>query len=219
MFSWLDQAKDIFIKGGPVMWPLLALSVIALALILERAQFWLVQRPAARAQWMKNVAARLRASDAPALHAIAAGERTIYTRVLASILESPPHQGLAVELVEQYRPELERYSSVLSTIITAAPLLGILGTVLGIIESFDLLGKTRDIAEIERVASGIAEALITTAAGLVVTLITLFPYMHLRTRIDRALGDIERLAAAALAGAPRGLPTPTRPSPSRNAAE
>jgi len=88
----------------------------------------------------------------------------------------------------------------LSTIITAAPLLGILGTVIGIIRSFNLLGEQRMLTDTRLVATGIAEALLTTALGLVIALVTLFPYMAFRKQADRALGRMESLIASAQEG-------------------
>ena len=92
----------------------------------------------------------------------------------------------------------------LSTIITAAPLLGILGTVIGIIRSFRLLvGGPGEggLTDPSAVSMGIAEALLTTALGLVVALITLFPYMIFKAQAERALGRVESIIAAAQQGA------------------
>jgi hypothetical protein len=88
----------------------------------------------------------------------------------------------------------------LSTIITAAPLLGILGTVTGIIKSFNLLGEQSALTDPRNVAGGIAEALLTTALGLVIALVALFPYMIFRGQSDRSVGRMESLIAAAQEG-------------------
>ena len=82
----------------------------------------------------------------------------------------------------------------LSTIITVAPMLGILGTVLGIISSFQLLSDPGAATDPRSVSQGIAEALITTAVGLVIAILTLFPYNALRTQVDRSLSALESLA-------------------------
>ena len=89
---------------------------------------------------------------------------------------------------------------ILSTVITAAPMLGILGTVLGIIQSFELLGGENILTDPKQVSAGIAEALITTASGLSVALLTLFPFMAFKAQSDRALGRMEALSAAAPQG-------------------
>jgi biopolymer transport protein ExbB len=87
---------------------------------------------------------------------------------------------------------------VLSTIITAAPMLGILGTVVGIIQSFGLLGSVDTVADPSAVAGGIAQALYTTAFGLIVALVTLFPYAIFRSLADKAFARLETLAAIAV---------------------
>lgn len=181
------------------MWPLLALSLLSITFVTERAIFWGLAHRRGRHRWLEDLADRLRAGDVSGARAVIASDKTIYARIALAVLDTPVHQALAVEMLERFRRTLERYSTLLSTIVTAAPLLGILGTVLGIIESFDLLGQTRDITDLESVASGIAQALITTAFGLVIALVTLFPWMLFRAQADRAAGAIDLLVASRLA--------------------
>ena len=107
-----------------------------------------------------------------------------------------------MQAVDSIRSGLDRYMVVLSTIITAAPLLGILGTVIGIIQSFQLLGSQSTLTDPREVAGGIASALITTAFGLIVALVTLSPYMIFKAQSSNALGRLETLIAAAQSGLP-----------------
>lgn len=159
MSAWFD-------KGGPIMWPLLVLSLVALTLIVERLLFWLRENrnPAGAA------VGRLRAAH-PDLR----------IEQESTDLEFPLR-------FEERR--LERGMVVLDTVITAAPLLGILGTVLGIIDSFELL-SVRAAHDPLAVTGGVAEALITTASGLVIALAVIFPYNWFRTRIQDRLGELE----------------------------
>ncbi len=115
--------------------------------------------------------------------------------------------SLASAAAEIQRHRLERFSVILSTIITASPMIGILGTVIGIIKSFQVLGNTSGLADPRGVSGGIGEALITTASGLAVALLTLFPYMAFKGLADRGLGRMESVIAAAQIGLPR---RPTR---------
>jgi biopolymer transport protein ExbB len=119
--------------------------------------------------------------------------------------------AVAAEAIEDERHRLDRFMVTLSTIITAAPLLGILGTVLGIIQSFELLGGKSTLTDPTAVAGGIATALLTTAFGLVVALVTLFPYMAFKGQVGHALGRIEAMVAAAQEG--MKLPTATMSLP------
>ena len=115
--------------------------------------------------------------------------------------------GVAMAAAELQRHRLERFSVLLSTIITASPMIGILGTVIGIIKSFNVLGAQTQLADPRGVSGGIGEALITTACGLAVALFTLFPYMSFKGLADRAMGRMESVIAAAQTGLPR------RPAP------
>lgn len=207
MGGMISEVLVLFEKGGPVMWPLLALSVFSVTFSIERLVFWFSAHRAGRDRWVRLIASRIRAGDEAGARALSSEDRTVYGRMIGAMLESPPGGAMAVEAAERHRPELERFSAALSTIITAAPLLGILGTVTGIIRSFDLLGDTQRIADISEVAGGIAEALITTAFGLVIALVTLFPYMVFRAQSDRCLGAIELIAAARENGADHALNT------------
>ncbi|MEC9373362.1 MAG: MotA/TolQ/ExbB proton channel family protein [Planctomycetota bacterium] len=197
---WETIAKT-FSAGGWVMWPLLALSVLSVALSVERTIFWVSTDRPGRRGWLSQLAGYLRRGDAAAARSFVAGDRSVYARVARAILDRGASEALAVEAVEEHRGSLERFSPALSTIITAAPLLGILGTVTGIIASFRLLGGSDGngpITDPSMVAAGIAEALITTAFGLVVAMLTLFPYVVFKARADAALGKLEGMCAAAI---------------------
>ena len=127
----MKELIDIFLKGGPVMWPILALSIIALAILAWRAI------------------------------ALFSGEKS--------------DAGLVV----------------VSTIITAEPMLGILGTVTGIIRTFGAMQGAEGVVNPISATAGIGEALITTAAGLIASLIILFPYNIIAAKVDSSVSDEE----------------------------
>lgn len=194
---------DLFLRGGPVMVPLLALSLVSLGLILERSVFWSrLHSGSAKARW-RAVSASLRAGDLEAAAKKAANApgpyawfaREMLRRLRGDVVFA---DASAREVIEQVRPAIERFSTTLSTIITAAPLLGILGTVVGIIDSFGLLGGSRLAGDPTLIAGGIAQALYTTAFGLIIALVTLFPYMIFRAQADRAFSRLETFAAIAV---------------------
>ncbi len=194
MEELITGAKELMDAGGPIMWPLLALSVVALTLSIERGFYWLRTHRPGRSRWLDALIDALRSGDAASARKLSAGDNSLYARVTDNLLRrgatAAPH------LAADARRETERFAATLSTIITAAPLLGILGTVLGIIQSFDLLGGARNIGDLSTVAAGIAEALITTAAGLTVALITLFPYAASRAHARRAAFNLEAVLTA-----------------------
>lgn len=191
--------NDLMTRGGIVMWPLLALSVLATMLSFERLWFWLRQHRPANVRRMQEMAHRLRQGERAAAGQLAAEDRSIYGQLVRRLVSEDTTEALAVAAVENQRPRLERFMATLSTIITAAPMLGILGTVLGIISSFQVLSDKSMGADPRLVSQGIAEALLTTAAGLILSLAVLLPYNLFRSQMDRALSRLETLIAAALA--------------------
>lgn len=196
--GWANLAGMIE-RGGVVMIPLLGLSVVSLTLIIERAWFWWSTNRPGRQRRCARLIHLLTQGDAR-IGGMIGTDRWVYGSVARSIIRGGATDVAALTAVEAVRPRLERYMVTLSTIITAAPLLGILGTVLGIIDSFDLLGQQEVLTDPRGVSEGIAEALLTTALGLVVALATLFPYMIFRGQLDRTLGRLEAIVAAAQHG-------------------
>ncbi len=188
-------------RGGIVMVPLLVLSIISLTLIIERAWFWTTLHGPGRPRRLGRVNAAFRAGDPAQIKRALPPTRSVYGQVAQQLMQHGASDAVAIEAVETQRPRIDRFMATLSTIITAAPLLGILGTVIGIIQSFNLLGVQETLTDPRAVSTGIAEALLTTAMGLVVAIFTLFPYMVFRAHAQRSIGRMESLIAAAQQGA------------------
>jgi biopolymer transport protein ExbB len=200
MSGLTDDLANLIERGGYIMVPLLAMSVVSLALIVERCYFWLSLHSPRRLRRLIRINDLFRRGDRKSARLLLDGDETSYGRVARTILEKGPGDAVAMEALENERPRLERFMVSLSTIITAAPLVGILGTVVGIIRSFRLLGEQSVLTDPRDVSVGIAEALLTTALGLIVALLTLFPYMVFRSQVNRSLGRMESLIAAAQQG-------------------
>ena len=189
-------------KGGFVLWPLLLLSILSLGITAERIVFWgRMAGGAARARVSKLVDA-LRKGRREEVARLCEGSAQPEMMVALRMLLDGANDGVAMAAAEIQRHRLERFSVVLSTIITASPMIGILGTVIGIIKSFNVLGAQSQLADPRGVSGGIGEALITTATGLAVALVTLFPYMSFKGLADRAMGRMESVIAAAQTGLP-----------------
>jgi biopolymer transport protein ExbB len=201
---FLEDVRMLIDRGGYIMIPLLVLSVVSLSLIIERTAYWLSLHRRSRLGRLEQLNDALRRSDHNRASKLLARDRSPYAQVARSLLKNGASDSVAVEAVQMHRPRLERFMISLSTIITAAPLLGILGTVIGIIQSFKLLGEQAILTEPRDVAAGIAAALLTTALGLTIALFTLFPYMIFKGQVDRALGRLEAVIAAAQQGEQSG---------------
>jgi biopolymer transport protein ExbB len=205
-----DALVTAFIRGGWVMYPLALLSVLSVAATIERTIFWMRTHRRGRMRRVAALARRMRSRDRTAAQALVEDDSSVYADLGRQLIDAGAFdasgltEGEARELIEQVRPPVERASVLHTTIITAAPMLGILGTVTGIIQSFNLLGEQSALTDPREVSAGIAEALITTAFGLIIALFTLFPYMIFRAQVDRSMGRLESLIAAAQEGEKRG---------------
>ena len=188
------------------MWPLLVFSVLAIALIVERITFW--SRINRRQQQVVQEVFRLYRLDnvVGALNKLKENIDLPIARIFLSALEleqpTPEEFRLALESETQAEiPVLKRFNNIFETIITIAPLLGLLGTVLGLITSFASL-NLGDIggSKTANITGGISEALVSTASGLVVAIFTLmfantFRGFYLRqiARIQEYGGQLELL--------------------------
>jgi biopolymer transport protein ExbB len=171
--------NNIFTAGGVVMIPLLGFSVLAVALIIERIKFWVMLASRQR-RMVQEVLNFYRLNNV--VSAIALLQRNTnlpIARIFLAALEleeaTPEDFRLALETAAQAEiPLLKRFQNIFDTIINLAPLLGLLGTVLGLIASFASL-NIGDVGGTQTagVTSGISEALVSTASGLVVAIFTL----------------------------------------------
>lgn len=188
---------DIFNSGGPVMYPLLLCSLLALTVIIERAIFWTIVGKRASQRLVDQVMTLCQVGDWDGVRRITEGSKSYVIRVLVSgILHREYSMVKAMESAAADEiARMRRCMGVMDTIITVAPLLGIFGTVIGIISSFDMLGGG-GIDHPEAVTKGIAQALITTASGLGIAIFTVFPFNYFNTRIERAARFIEKYATS-----------------------
>lgn len=183
---------DTFITGGWVMWPILATFLLALCVVLDRAVWWLRLRarmkPAHREQAREALGTGdfqkawqlSRGAEDPYLGNLAEGMIHAHTSMLAAM------QLDATRLIEKSEARMW----VISTMITLAPLLGLFGTVVGIMGSFNFVGDEQLAAA--KVSGGIAEALIATACGIAIAILCLLPYNFYRKRVSVLRGSLER---------------------------
>ena len=187
--------SEFFAAGGIVMYPLLAFSIVAVALIIERCLFWykISQR---QRRVVRDILASYRNDSELVLPKLKQNADLPAVRIFLEALErdyAPPQAfRLALEGSTQAElPLLQRFNTVFSTIITGAPLLGLLGTLLGLIRTFASLDIANAGGEgVGQVTAGISEALIATACGMVVALVSLLFYGAFRGLYKRQLALI-----------------------------
>jgi biopolymer transport protein ExbB len=188
---------EIVRAGGPLMWPIILCSIIAAAIVLER--LWTLQDK------------RVLPPELPQQVWKLIETKQVNDKVITALEQnSPLGKVLAAGLANRHRPreilmerlddtgrhvvyELERFLNTLGTIAGIAPLLGLLGTVTGIIRSFNAI-QAGGMGDPRALSGGIAEALIATVAGLCVAIPSLIAYRYLRGRVDRIVVGIEKNA-------------------------
>ncbi|WP_193199684.1 MotA/TolQ/ExbB proton channel family protein [Nostoc sp. MG11] len=172
--------QNLFAAGGVVMWPLLVFSVLAVALIIERIAFW-VRINKRQSRVVRDVLNLYRLDNVVgAMDKLQKNADLPLARIFLAALEleepNPEEFRLALESEAQAEiPVLKRFQNFFETVVGLAPLFGLLGTVLGLIVSFASLnlgdvGGTKTAG----VTSGISEALVSTASGLIVAIFVLF---------------------------------------------
>ncbi len=186
---------DFVVKGGPVLWVIMALSLVALAIIIERLLY---------------------------LRRISIDEEKLFLRIKSSLMEghfsealaicdqnvSPFSSLLKVGIENRNQPEylqrellkdtaamesvnLERGLTALGTISNISTLLGLLGTVTGTMKAFGVLGRFGAVSDPSALASGVAEALITTVGGLVVAIPIIMIYNYFSTKVNLIMTRLE----------------------------
>ena len=188
---------SFFMKGGLVMYPLLICSILAVTVIIDRFIFWAREDIRRNAVLVDEVMELCKKGDWKGVKKKVQGSRDHVIRILVSGIVHRDFSMLkamesaAAEEIKQMR----RHMAILDTMITVAPLLGIFGTVIGIITSFELLGAG-GIEDPQAVTGGIAQALITTAAGLGIAILSVFPYNYFNSRVENAVLSIEKYATS-----------------------
>ena len=188
---------NLFIKGGPIMYPLLMCSIIALTVIIERTIFWIGEDYRRDQALVNEVLSLAEQGNWETVRARIGNSKDFIIRILvAGILHREFSIAKAMETAASDELDrMRRYLPILDTIITVSPLLGIFGTVIGIILSFEMLGSA-GIEEPQAVTAGIAQALITTASGLGIAILSLFPFNYFNSRVEKAATTIEKYATS-----------------------
>lgn len=188
---------EIVRAGGPLMWPIILCSIVAAAIVLER--LWTLQeRRVLPREMLGRVWQLVEANQVNDKIIEALEQNSPLGRILASGLANRhrPRELMMERLEDTGRHvahELERFLNTLGTIASISPLLGLLGTVTGIIKAFNALTQGGS-SDPRMLSGGIAEALITTAAGLVVAIPALIAYRYLRGKVDRIVIEMEKSA-------------------------
>ena len=193
----MHSLLDFFYKGGPIMWPILACSLLALTVVIERLFFIVAELSRRQPKLVDSMLDAVERREPELAVKLGLESKDFVARTLAAALEHRAEKSIASALLRGAERELARYNrglSVLDTIITLAPLLGLLGTVTGMMGSFGMLGGG-ELGAPTAITGGIAEALIATAFGLGVAITALIPFNYLNARLEGARRELQDAAA------------------------
>ncbi|BCM91937.1 hypothetical protein IAD21_03815 [Abditibacteriota bacterium] len=186
---------DFLLKGGWIMYPLLVLAGTSLVVMIER--FFAIRKAGAdNEEFVQRIRQHLEAgrnedalklcddTPGPIPQLIASGIRNRH-------LDNPSIERAMEELALRQTPLLHKRLGVLDTVITMAPLMGLLGTITGMISSFNVVAGPDAASKTGALTGGVAEALIATATGLTIAIVTLPVYNYLTERVKEIISDME----------------------------
>lgn len=189
---------DILEKGGVIMWIIMFLSVIAAVLIIERL-FYFRRIRVDEEKMINRLKSTLKKGHFDEALSICENNPSPITNLMKVGIE---HRGYSPETIKETIldaanleiPKMEKHLPALGTITHIAPLLGLLGTVTGNISAFGVLGKLGSVGDPGLLAKGISEALLTTAAGLIVAIPAIIFYNYLVNKVNHSIIRLENRA-------------------------
>ena len=185
---------DNFKKGGPIMWPILIVSITALAVVLERIFWWLGRWMRRDPKRIEKVFTAIEVGDVAEASRLSRDSRDPVLRMMWNGLN---HQHASLQGALQVAAGIEikragRFLVVMDTLVTLAPLLGLLGPIVGLMESFSFLGN-EELA-VQAVTGGISVALIATACGLGIAIFALIPFNFFTSRVSNLEFELQTAA-------------------------
>jgi len=198
--GWFVGAVELLCKGGYVMVPLMVCSVVSVAVLIER-YITISRAQADVSETVRRAEDALYDSKIDRAVQVLESQDSPVARVLVAGIQSKHlgERGAERAMEEQGTREtrlLTKRLGSLDTIITIAPLLGLLGTVTGMISAFHVIAAREGISTPTAITGGVAEALIATATGLAIAIFTLIGYNHLQERIKHIIADVEARGTA-----------------------
>ncbi len=188
--------KEIFLKGGPLMYVILVFSIMGLAIIIEKLIYFFSTEKGDHQKLRVQLKEYVNKKDINGAKAVCSLSRNSVSRVLAVILDNANQTRKVLEekvkeVVLEQVTLLERFMWILKITATVTPLVGLLGTVMGMIKAFNVIAA-QGVGNPEMLAGGISMALITTAAGLSVAIPAFVLYHYFDKKIDNTISEMEK---------------------------
>lgn len=188
-------SMELFKHGGPIMWPILVVSFLLITVAIERMLFIVRENRRREPELVDKMLEKVESNDIEGAVELGKKSQDYVARILVYAITHKEH-SLANAFTRAASQEMQRFSQglpTLDTCITAAPLLGLLGTVTGMMGTFAALNSgSGDIGSAAtKITGGVAEALIATMCGLAIAIMGLLPFNYLNARSEEARHDIE----------------------------
>jgi len=188
------SAMELFKAGGPIMWPIILVSFLMATVAIERIIFIVRENGRRQPEVVEKMLQLVEANDTDGALAIGKKSQDFIARILVYALTNKEH-SMANAFSRAANLELQRLQQglpTLDTCITAAPLLGLLGTVTGMMSTFGKLGGGGNIADsMNEITGGVAEALIATMSGIAIAVAGLLPFNYLNSRVEESRHEVE----------------------------
>jgi biopolymer transport protein ExbB len=184
---------QLFLKGGLVMWPILALSIVTLSVVVERILFLLGESRSRDQASVRRIFQLVEQGQLEQAAQALDGSTDMVVRTLSNGLEHRD-TSLSEAMLENASTELDRYNQglvVLDTAVTLGPLLGLMGTVLGMMQVFGTIGGGDLTGKEEVLTGGISQCLIAVTFGLAVAIVAIVPLNYLNSRLEKARRQLE----------------------------
>lgn len=192
-FLMNQTPMELFKHGGPIMWPILLVSFLMITVAMERIIFIFRENARRQPDVVEKMLEKVEARDIDGAVELGKKSNDYVARIMVYALTHKEH-SLGNAFTRAANQELQRFSQglpTLDTCITAAPLLGLLGTVTGMMNTFGALSGGDIAAAAGQITGGVAEALIATACGLMIAVTGLLPYNYLNARLEEARHEVE----------------------------
>lgn len=191
----LNAGIEFLLKGGWVMWPLFLCAVVSVTVMIERS-IALRQAAADNEELLDEIRKLLLAGRVPEALAQCDRSRGPVASIIASGIRNRHLDNASIErameeLALREAPLLQKRLGILDTVITLSPLLGLLGTITGMISAFNVVATADSGSAPTAITGGVAEALIATASGLAVAIVNLPVYNHLTEKVKEIIADME----------------------------
>lgn len=188
---------ELFKHGGPIMWPIILISFIGLTVAIERIFFVVRENSRRDPELVDRMISQVEAGNMDQAIQLGKSSHDYLARIITEALMHR-ETSFSEAFLRSANREMNRFAQglpILDTVITAAPLLGLLGTVTGMMRTFGQLGTGQDISTgAATITGGVAEALIATMCGLAIAICGLLPFNYLNAQLEQARHEVEDAA-------------------------